>query len=140
MEPTEIERADERIRTLAIVAFLVTLVVGTSAILALPYWLDTLRLRPIPEAKRSLAAALAWSIGAACIVILAAAAHAWRLGARVRGASRFPPPGMRVIRDTVVLHGPVAGRRGTLLQALAVALVLCGAGLLVAALRLRSAL
>lgn len=139
MEPRDIERGDARLRKAAILALLLTLGVGAGAIVGLQHWLDSLRMRPAPEARQALATALVWSTGAICVVILAAAVHAWRLGARVRDASRSPPPGMRVIRDTVVLHGSAARCRGQLLQGLAVALVLGGAGLLVAALRLYSA-
>ena len=138
MEPRDIERGDARLRKAAILALLLTLAMGAGAIVGLQHWLDSLRVRPVLEARQALATALLWSTGAICVVILAVAAYAWQLGARVRDASRFPPPGMRVIRDTVVLHGPAAGRRGKLLQGLAVALVLCGVGLLVAALRLHS--
>ena len=134
----EIERADARLRKVAILVILLTLVVGAGAILALPHWFETLRLRPAPRARQSLAAALVWSTAGISVMLLAVAAYAWRLGARARDASRFPPPGMRVIRDTVVLHGPAAGRRAKLLQALAIALGVCGVGLFVAALRLRS--
>lgn len=56
------------------------------------------------------------------------AVYCWRLGARIVRSSRFPPPGMRVIRDTVVLHGQQAWRRGRALQALAVILVLTVVG------------
>ena len=139
MEPRDIERGDARLRKAAILALLLTLAAGAGAMVGLQHWLDSLRVRPAPEARQALATALLWSISAIGAVSLAAAAHAWRLGARVRGASRFPPPGMRVLRDTAVLHGSAAARRGQLLQGLAVALVLGAVGLLVAALRLHSA-
>src|SRR5262245_9211117 len=39
------------------------------------------------------------------------AARLWRLGAAVRRARQFPPPGYRVIRDTPVVEGPAARAR-----------------------------
>ena len=139
METRDIERGDARLRKAATLVLLLTLAAGAGAIVGMQHWLDSLRVRPAPEARQALATALVRSTGAIGVVILAVAAYAWRLGARVRDASRFPPPGMRVLRDTVVLHGSAAGLRGQLLQGLAVALVLGGVGLFVAALRLHSA-
>ena len=36
----------------------------------------------------------------------------YRFGQRIRRSSQFPPPGTRVLRDTVVLEGDRARRRG----------------------------
>lgn len=43
-------------------------------------------------------------------------------GRRVSANRRFPPPGARVIRDTPVLTGDAASRRGLVLQGLGAAL------------------
>lgn len=40
----------------------------------------------------------------------------WETGRDTIGARRYPPPGMKVIRDTVVVTGAEAKRRGNLLQ------------------------
>jgi hypothetical protein len=58
--------------------------------------------------------------------LLLVSAHLWRFGARIVCAERFPPPGHRVVRDTIVQHGRSAVVRGRVLMALA--LVLVGAG------------
>ncbi len=42
------------------------------------------------------------------------------------GAGRYPPPGLRVVRDTPVVVGEAAGRRGRLLQVFAVVMGLAG--------------
>ena len=52
--------------------------------------------------------------------------YLWRLGSRIARARRFPPPGLRVVRQTVVLTGAAASRRGRLLQILAGALAAAG--------------
>jgi hypothetical protein len=132
----EVQRADPRLRMLVILAFLSTVVVGAGAIVALSHWLDTLRHRPASQSNRILAAALAWSTGTAGVFLLALAGHVWRFGARARAASQFPPPGTRVIWDTVVHRGPAADLRGKLLQWLAVALGLSALGLVAAVSRL----
>jgi hypothetical protein len=56
------------------------------------------------------------------------AAYFWRLGAKAVRAERFPPPGLATVRDTPIVRGPAARRRGRLLQSAAVALaVVAGA-------------
>ena len=51
--------------------------------------------------------------------LLAFAAYVWSLGERVLRAREFPPPGLRVIRDTAVITGERAVSRGRLLKVLA---------------------
>ena len=135
----EIQRADPRLRRLLILGFLSAVVLGGAAIVALSHWLDTLRHRPASQSTRDLATALAWTTGTATAFLLGMAGDAWRLGARVRARSRWPAPGTRVIRDTVVLRGSAADLRGRLLQWLAVAMGLCAVGLVAAVSRLLSA-
>lgn len=60
-----------------------------------------------------------------------------RLGARVMAAGRFPPPGLRMVQDTVVVAGDAARRRGRIAQGFGLALV--GAGLTMAMLLWRLA-
>jgi hypothetical protein len=47
----------------------------------------------------------------------------WRIGVRTAASLRFPPPGVRTTRDTPILTGNAARRRGRLLQMLAAVLV-----------------
>lgn len=61
--------------------------------------------------------------------LFAFSAYLWRLGEKVLRAREYPPPGLRVIRDTPVLTAEKAVSRGRLLKALA-------AGFLVAAVAL----
>lgn len=42
--------------------------------------------------------------------------YAWQMGVKVISAKRFPPPGMKVIKDTVVIKGRRAVSRGRALQ------------------------
>lgn len=62
--------------------------------------------------------------------VLGLAAYYWHLGRRTVGAARYPPPGLRVVRDTPIVTGETAHRRGRVMQALAA--MLAGASLLVA--------
>lgn len=61
--------------------------------------------------------------------VLGVAGYIWYLGGRVVRAGRYPPPRARVLRDTTVLTGQAAVRRGRLAQAAAAVLGLA-AGLL----------
>ena len=67
-----------------------------------------------------------------CGPLLILALYFLRMASRIARAGRFPPPGVKVIRDTPVLEGPAVGRRVLLLRGMAVAV---GAlGLIMAAL------
>jgi len=61
--------------------------------------------------------------------LLALAVYLWALGGRVVRAREFPPPGLRVIRDTPIVTGERAVSRGRLLKVLAL-----GCGIALAAL------
>lgn len=114
MYPPNIQRADPRLRKQALLWILAILVAG---LLALRY----IALRPTPE---TLPLWIGGSVGLSAVVIAAFAVYLWRLGVRIKASLRFPPPGLRVIRDTVIMDGADARRRGILLQVLAVVLLL----------------
>jgi hypothetical protein len=119
---SEVQRADSSARRAAIV------VVGCGAAAGVVIIALATRLRPDvtawllddPEARLPMviAATIAMTTGPA----LGAAIYVWRLGRRVVRTERFPPPGLRVTRDTPVVTGTAAGRRGRLIQAFAIAL------------------
>lgn len=53
---------------------------------------------------------------------LGLAVYLWRLGGRIVLAGRYPPPGLRLTRDVLVVTGPAASRRGRLIQLFAAVL------------------
>ncbi len=55
--------------------------------------------------------------------VIGVAIYLWRFGATVVAAKRFPPPGIRVVRDTVILLDARAIYRGRLMQVLSVLLL-----------------
>jgi len=59
--------------------------------------------------------------------MIALAGYLWLLGASVVRAREYPPPRMRVVRDTVILTGERAASRGRLLKAFALGCVAVGA-------------
>jgi hypothetical protein len=50
------------------------------------------------------------------------------IGSRIVRTERFPPPGMAMTRDTIVVSGAHTRRRGRMMQLLAVILVLLASG------------
>ncbi|MGH9721417.1 MAG: hypothetical protein ACRD8O_14505, partial [Bryobacteraceae bacterium] len=66
--------------------------------------------------------ALAVSVLILSAPVIALAIYFWRFGAKVLRAQQFPPPGFRVIRDTLIIRGPAAVTRGHAIQILAVCL------------------
>jgi hypothetical protein len=60
--------------------------------------------------------------------LLGFAASIWAVGGRAVRSREFPPPGLRVIRDTRVITDDAAVRRGHVLRLLAVSCALAGVG------------
>ena len=127
----EIRPADKTLRIKVLLALVALVVLGTVSVLAFEDWLADVGRRPAGEAKTALVAAFAWLGGTSVVGLLAVAVHFWRVGIQVRKVGQFPLPGTRVVRDTVVLHGEPALRRGRIAQAIAAALACCALGLLV---------
>jgi|SRR5215471_13169770 len=63
--------------------------------------------------------------------LIALAVYLWALGGRVVRGREFPPPGLRVIRDTPVVTGERAVFRGRLLKVLALSCGIASAALAV---------
>jgi hypothetical protein len=65
-------------------------------------------------------------IAAVAVILLgplaAFAIYIWRLGSRTLAEQRFPPEGLAVIRDVLVMRGAEARARGRLLRGFATAL------------------
>jgi hypothetical protein len=74
------------------------------------------------QAERGLRVA---TIGIGALALMAAL-HVYRLARRVRDEGRWPPQGMRVVRDTRVIVGQAARRLGVLGMVMAGVLVLLG--------------
>jgi hypothetical protein len=128
----EIKPADKRLRLLTCLIFAVAVVAGASGLWAFEVWLDSVKQKPSDEALRLLLSALVWLVGTAFFALLLLGVYFWRWGKRIRATAQFPLPGSRVVRDTVVLRGEAALRRGRVLQGTAVALVSCALALLAA--------
>jgi hypothetical protein len=134
------QRADRGLRCFAGLAVAAFVVLGIAAFVTFRDWLsDVSRLAP-ELALRSVAIALLGVSALALLTLFALAAHLWRLGARAQAARRYPPPGMRVIRDTRVRVNESAARQGVALKAAGVVLAVLGCGLFAVAVRLYCAI
>jgi hypothetical protein len=127
-----------RLRSAAGLSFAALVVACALSLWALQGWLAGMAHAAAPVAQRQLLGAFAWLIGVSCVSVLTLAAYLWRTGARVLAAAQFPPPGMRVLRDTAIVRGPAALRRGRVMQGMGAVLVLCCLALAVAAWRVYS--
>jgi hypothetical protein len=108
----EFVRADPRMRRLAIAVVAVGAVVGAVA----TGWLTPLITRaaeqgtlgPLPATTRALCWLFLGLVSLLTLPIIAFGAYAIRLGRRVRTHGRYPPPDMKVVRDTRILVGSAA--------------------------------
>jgi hypothetical protein len=139
MQTREIQAADPAATRLAWLMLVIALVVGGCAVAGLKLgWPDFERwlmsdYRQLPARIALLNAAV---ILATALPAMVFAVYLWRRGATIRRSRRFPLETERVIRDTVVLRGEAASRRGRTIQWLAVVLGAAGFGLALALLRL----
>jgi hypothetical protein len=124
----ELVRADPRLRWFAVAIAIALAAAGGFGLWTVLRWLDGMR-EPSPASMAQLLAASVWLMGTTIVLLAALGAYFWHYGKRVRAASLYPPPGARVVRDTVVLRGTAALRRGMVFQGLGVLFVLCCAGL-----------
>jgi hypothetical protein len=112
----EIQKADPRLRRTGLV------VVGAAAILGVLLMSIAASLRPDFEAwvRQDLTVRVRMVMIALTLLTagpaLGMAGYLWHLGHRIIRAERYPPPGLRVVRDTLVVSGQAAGRRGRLMQ------------------------
>ena len=121
----EIQKADPAARRQAVLLVIFGTAVGALLIAAFEHFREPFRewllSEPAETARRAKLAAYV-SAFVLCAPVIAFAIYLWLLGARVLRAQQFPPPGLRVIRDTPVIGGRGAMIRGHVFQILAVCL------------------
>jgi hypothetical protein len=137
---SEIHKADPATRRQAIVLIVLAFLAGSGLMVAFEYhrievrdWFVAVLLTP---GRRPLGAILL--VGALTVPLVAPAFHFVRLGTRIVQAKRFPPEDQKVIRDTPIVRGCAAVRRGRLLQALGGGLLVLAVGLGVTTIKLRT--
>ena len=104
----EIQKADPRARRTAIVTLGLATLAGLVLMLVvesqLSAWLEWIT--EDPEQMDDRLVLCGWGLALGVVVpMLLLAAYLWRLGSRIVHSGVFPPPGIRVVRDTRVLFG-----------------------------------
>ena len=139
---TEIRKADPVARRRAVLLVAIAAVVGSLVLAAFEQYRDPLLAWLLSRSAGShrLWVAFAVTLATLCAPLVILAVYLWALGVSVQRARQWPPPGYRVIRDTLVVDGPPADRRGRVLKALAVCLGVGSCVLLLAVWRLAAML
>lgn len=125
----EIVPADKRQRRLTIVAVVLLFLGGLVGLAGLRWHLGRLEQlveehpRQAVEKALRLVGVFAWVGG---LSFLGAGAWLWRLGRRINRAGRFPPPGMKVVRDTRVRTAAGARTVASLAEVAALVCVVAG--------------
>lgn len=116
-------RADKAYRNKVLVLLVLLVSLGTLIIgWGLPWMQEDLRSRNPEEALQFMKVALVLLF----LGILPMALTLLSFGRKIISTERFPPPGVRVIRDTELLEGERAKQRGRALVIVSVILVLVG--------------
>jgi hypothetical protein len=125
----EIIPGDSRHRRLTLVTALLLILLGLLALGILHGYLgeiQKLSREDLPAAEEKalrLVSIVVWIGG---LSLVGMGAWFWRLGRRINLADRFPPPGMKVIKDTRVRTGAKARAVANLSQAAALLCVVAG--------------
>jgi len=125
----EIVPADKRQRRQVIVAMVVLGAVGLAVLFGLERQIDQIQAmaeKDLPAAAARMTRLVAILSIAGGIGFVGAGAWFWRLGRRIRQSGCFPPPGMRVIKDTPMCTGAKARTRAHVAQAAALGCVIVG--------------
>jgi hypothetical protein len=139
----EIQHADPRARRLAILLVVGATLLGSISIaLAQTYRPALLEWITRDPGRMDLRLTLISGVLALGVVgpLAAFAVYLLSIGNRIVRTERFPPPGVAMTRDTIVVSGAHARRRGRMMQLLAVILVLLASGFAIALWRLVSLL
>ena len=121
----EVQKADPDARRRAVLVLIFAAAIGGLLISAFEHFREPLRewlVSDPAETPRRARLALSVSILVLSTPAIAFAIYLWLLGRKVLRAERFPPPGLRVIRDTPVIRGAAAVTRGNAIQVFAVCL------------------
>ena len=137
----EIQRADPRARRRALLTVACATAAGLTLIALAEHYRPVLEdwvTRDPDQLRARLTVGFATLAVALSGPLLGGAAYFWRLGRSTVRAETFPPPGLAVVRDTVVIRGSAARRRGRLIQLIAAALAFVACAILAMLWRLAS--
>ncbi|MBF0529179.1 MAG: hypothetical protein HQK55_07895 [Deltaproteobacteria bacterium] len=120
----EIVRADRTTRiTVVVIVIVVMVIVGFLFQWGLPRLVFHLKTLPAEEAVQTIKIGLVVTFGSVIPIGL----YMFVIGRRTSREERFPPRGLKVLRDTKIISGPSAVRRGRVIQALGALLMITAA-------------
>lgn len=125
---SEVQKADPTLRRRAILVAVFGAAIGALLIAGFGHFRGSLHEWLVSDPAETAFRAKLVICAAAFLLaapLIAFAVYLWLLGVRVVRAQQFPPPGLRVVRDTPVVAGHGAVTRGQAMQVVAVCL---GAG------------
>jgi hypothetical protein len=118
----DVRRADAPLRRQVVFYLIVATCAGALLIIGFERYRIPLRewILQEPGAAHRLKFLFLFLAAVLTVPLLAIAAYVWTLGKKIIRAREFPPPGLRVLRDTPVITEEKAVARGRLLQVFAV--------------------
>ena len=128
----EIVPADKKHRSLARITAVLLTILGLLALGLLYGHLGKIEKRAeenpraAEEAEQQVLRLAATALWVGGLSLVGMGAWFWRLGRRINRAGRFPPPGMKVIRDTRVRTGAEARTLANLAQAATLLCIVAG--------------
>jgi hypothetical protein len=120
----EVQKADPGTRRFTLVCLVMATAVGSAAFVLLERHSQSLLSWLLTNEPHVQLSIIVVGLLLLLLPLLLTAAWMWRFGVRVLRGNRHPPEGMRVVRDTPVIHGAGARLYGRLYQALATLFVL----------------
>jgi hypothetical protein len=123
---SEIQKADPATRRRALFLLLIGIIVGAALILGFESYSAALQEWILSDPDKDSERIIFIMLVSACVTsapLLVMGAYCWVLGARVSRAEQYPPPAQLVFRDTLVVRGPAAVRRGNMFKALAICFI-----------------
>ena len=120
----EVQQADPRTRRFALLCLVLAAGLGTGALVLLDRYRQSLSSWFLGNERNAQLTIIVLALLLLLVPLLLMAGWVWRYGIRVLRGNRHPPQGVKVIRDTPVVHGAGARLYGRLYQALAAGFVL----------------
>jgi hypothetical protein len=126
---TDVQRADSTAWRKAIIIVIISAIVGSLLIVVFEsYRLQMFDWLLSDHGKLAHRLRILIILAAAfeAIPLFSCSVYLWPLGCKILNYKRFSLPGQRVIRDTLILEGQAAMKRGRVLKTLAVFLAVAG--------------
>ena len=126
----EVQQADPGTRRFTLVCLVAAAGLGTGALVLLDSYRQSLLSWFLAHEPNVQGTIIVTTLLVLLMPLLLMAGWVWRYGIRVLRGNRHPPQGVKVIRDTPVIHGADARLYGRLYQALAAVFVLAALSVL----------